>query len=155
MRLNVLTQILWFRQGWAQCEDTGSDGKCRVGQSSPACVNEPLMLLFRPHLHFLDHLLAERADLGGAGDGHVLGALVLAGDTIKGCGVVLHVVIQVRLAKRHQKNPITTCTVNTSETGTYFKRRECVRALDRLDLFYFSPTNLETRMEDSKEAKQE
>ena len=25
-----------------------------------------------PHLHLLDNLLAEGADLGGAGDGHVL-----------------------------------------------------------------------------------
>lgn len=57
-----------------------------------------------PHLNFLNHLLAERADLGRAGDGHVLGALILAGDTIEGCGVVLHVVIQVRLAKRDKKN---------------------------------------------------
>lgn len=52
----------------------------------------------RPHLYFLDHLLAEGADLGGAGDGHVLRALVLAGDAVEGRGVVLHVMIQVRLA---------------------------------------------------------
>ena len=34
-------------------------------------------------LHLLHHLLAEAADLGGAGDSHVLGRLVLAGDTVE------------------------------------------------------------------------
>lgn len=50
-----------------------------------------------PHLHLLHDLLAEGADFGGAGDGHVLGALVLAGHTVEGRWVVLHVVVQVRL----------------------------------------------------------
>ena len=34
------------------------------------------------YLYFLHHLLAEGAHLGGAGDDHVLGALVLAGITL-------------------------------------------------------------------------
>lgn len=65
-----------------------------------------------PHLHLFDHLLAEGADLGGAGDGHVLGALVLAGDTVEGCGVVLHVVIQVRLAKTEHKTSLPTSSMH-------------------------------------------
>lgn len=94
------------------------------------------MRFIHPHLHFLDHLLAERANLCGAGDGHVLGALVLAGDTIEGCGVVLHVVIQVRLAKTDQKKP----SVKASLMGMYFKWRECVNAL--LQFYSFIDTFL-------------
>lgn len=59
-------------------------------------------IYIHPHLHLLDHLLAEGADLGGAGDGHVLRALVLAGDAVEGSGVVLHVMIQVRLETTKQ-----------------------------------------------------
>lgn len=43
------------------------------------------------YLHFLHHLLAEGADLGGRGDDHVLRALVLAGNTIEEAAVVLQV----------------------------------------------------------------
>lgn len=50
-----------------------------------------------PYLHFLHHLLAEGADLGGAGDDHVLGALVLAGDAIEGAALVLNVGVEVCL----------------------------------------------------------
>lgn len=51
------------------------------------------------HLHFLHHLLAEGADLGGAGDAHVLRALVLAGDAVEGRRVLRRAVIQVRLSE--------------------------------------------------------
>lgn len=55
------------------------------------------------HLHLLDDLLAEGAHLGGASDGHVLGALVLAGDAVERCGVLLHTVAQVRLDATPQR----------------------------------------------------
>ena len=55
------------------------------------------LILTWTHLNLLHDLLPEGAHLGGAGDGHVLGALVLAGDAVERRGVLLHVVAQVRL----------------------------------------------------------
>lgn len=49
------------------------------------------------YLNFLHHLLAERTDLRGAGDDHVLGALVLAGDPIEGAAFILDVGVEVCL----------------------------------------------------------
>lgn len=49
------------------------------------------------YLHLLYHLLAERADLGGAGDYHVLRTLVLAGDPIEGAAFILNVGVEVCL----------------------------------------------------------
>ena len=49
------------------------------------------------YLHLLHHLLAKGAHLGGAGDGHVLGALVLARHAVERPGVILHVAVQVCL----------------------------------------------------------
>lgn len=49
------------------------------------------------HLQFLHHLLAEGADLGGAGDGHVLRTLVLAGHPIEGAALILDVGVEVCL----------------------------------------------------------
>lgn len=76
-------------------------------QKSPAVWINPtcfyLAVILSPHLNLLNHLLAKGADLGGAGDCHVLRALVLAGHTVEGCGVVLHVIIQVRLETTEQR----------------------------------------------------
>lgn len=66
-----------------------------------------------PHLHLLDHLLAKGADFGGAGDGHVLRALVLAGDAVERCRVVLHVA-QVRLQAAEQKHDLKPLMVNSA-----------------------------------------
>ena len=50
------------------------------------------------YLYFLDHLLAEGADFGGYGDGHVLKAAVLAAHAVEGAGTVRHpTAVQVRL----------------------------------------------------------
>ena len=49
------------------------------------------------YLYFLHHLLAEGAHLGGAGDDHVLGALVLAGHPVEGAALVFHVGVEVCL----------------------------------------------------------
>lgn len=49
------------------------------------------------YLHFLYHLLAKRADLGGTGDYHVLGTLVLAGDPVEGAAFILDVGVEVCL----------------------------------------------------------
>ena len=51
----------------------------------------------RAHLHLLHHLLAKGADLGGAGDGHVLGTLVLAGHPVEGAALILDVGVEVCL----------------------------------------------------------
>lgn len=68
---------------------------------NPTCFY--LAVILSPHLNLLNHLLAKGADLGGAGDCHVLRALVLAGHTVEGRGVVLHVIIQVRLETTEQR----------------------------------------------------
>ena len=65
---------------------------------SGSCGHYTAIIAFvSSHLHLLHDLLPEGAHLGGAGDGHVLGALVLAGDAVECRGVLLHVVAQVRL----------------------------------------------------------
>lgn len=55
------------------------------------------------HLHFLHHLLAEGADLGGAGDGHVLRALVLAAHAVEARRLLRRVVVQIRLTGKQEK----------------------------------------------------
>ncbi len=49
------------------------------------------------YLHFLNDLFAKRANLCGAGDGHVLRALVLTAHSIKSPSFVLNVAVQVSL----------------------------------------------------------
>lgn len=49
------------------------------------------------YLHFLYHLLAKRADLGGTSDYHVLRTLILAGDPVEGAAFILDVGVEVCL----------------------------------------------------------
>lgn len=60
------------------------------------------------YLHFLHHLLAEGAHLGGAGDDHVLGALVLAGHPVEGAALILHVGVEVCLEEDKGKGGVVT-----------------------------------------------
>lgn len=50
-------------------------------------------VLASPYLHLLNNLLSERAHLGGARDGHVLGALVLTGDAVERAALILDVAV--------------------------------------------------------------
>ena len=72
------------------------------------------------YLHFLHHLLAEGADLGGDGDGHVLSAAVLAADAVERPGPVLHpTAVQVRLPHAHAQTHACTRTHRHIDTDTH------------------------------------
>lgn len=49
------------------------------------------------YLYFLYNLFAERTNFGGAGDGHVLRALVLTAHSIEAPRFIQNVAVQVRL----------------------------------------------------------
>lgn len=59
------------------------------------------LIFISTHLNFLHHLFPEGADLCGAGNGHVLWALVLTGHAVESPRILLDVAVQVGL-RTHQ-----------------------------------------------------